>query len=88
MSGKTSAQSINKYMKSHYKRITILTKPSEADEIKDYAKKLGISTNSFIKYCIHTTIRRINSGVDPMSQYKNQAEAEADQLQEEESLYI
>ena len=59
MSGKTSAESINKYMKKAYTRITVLCKPDQEEEIKQYAKNYGMSVTQFILYCVtYTTLHK------------------------------
>lgn len=58
MGGKTSAESINRYMEKAYDRITMLVKKGQKEEIKAHAAAQGESVNAFIKRAIQETMER------------------------------
>ena len=58
MGGKTSAQSINKYMRKVYDRIGLTVPKGNKDKIKTHAESMGESVNGFINRAIEETINR------------------------------
>ena len=62
MGGKTSAESINRYMAKAYDRITMLVKKGQKEEIKAHAAAQGESVNGFINRAIDHEMERDNEG--------------------------
>lgn len=60
MGGKTSAQSINKYMQKVYDRINLTVPKGDKDKIKTHAERIGESVNGFINRAIAETMVRDN----------------------------
>lgn len=58
MGGKTSAQSINKYMQKVYDRINLTVPKGGKDKIKTHAESMGESVNGFINRAIDETMER------------------------------
>lgn len=58
MGGKTSAQSINKYMQKVYDRINLTVPKGDKDKIKTHAEDMGESVNGFINRAIEETMDR------------------------------
>jgi len=65
--GNTSAASINKYMKKTYKRLTVLAKPQEAERIKDYASKHGMTVTQFLIWCANQQMEKDKKPPSPES---------------------
>ena len=57
---RTSAKSVNKYIKNNYSRITVLCKPSEAEQIRRQAAKYDMTVTQFILLCV----RRYMHGIE------------------------
>lgn len=57
MGGKTSASSINKYMKKAYDRINLTVPKGEKDKIKEHAEAMGESVNAFINRAISQAMK-------------------------------
>ncbi len=52
MGGKTSAESINKYMAKAYDRISLLVTKGKKEVIREHAESQGESVNAFINRAI------------------------------------
>lgn len=61
MGGKTSAESINKYMAKNYDRINLTVPKGRKDIIKAHAEQHGESVNGFVNRAIAETLERDNA---------------------------
>lgn len=58
MGGKTSSESINKYMAKAYDRITVLVPKGERDALKAAATASGLTLSKYFLSAVHAQMER------------------------------